>query len=136
MAPWTNARRDLHDACDRAGLEHCSPNDLRRTFSSWLKQQGVDSFTVAKMMGHTSSRMVELVYGHLNDAASLNAMNVMPPLPTLPPAGSKWVAMQGPKPEISETPETPPTESSQHLPVPRAGIEPATRGFSVPCSTD
>src|SRR3954466_11000031 len=27
--PWTNVRRDLVDACQRAGIERCSPNDLR-----------------------------------------------------------------------------------------------------------
>jgi hypothetical protein len=27
--PWSNVRRDLHDACDRIGIARCSPNDLR-----------------------------------------------------------------------------------------------------------
>ena len=31
FAPWGNIRRDLHEACDRAGIEPVSPNDLRRT---------------------------------------------------------------------------------------------------------
>jgi integrase len=39
-------------------------------FASWLKQAGVDSMVVAKLLGHTTSRMVELVYGHLNDATT------------------------------------------------------------------
>lgn len=62
---WHSVRRDLHAACDRAKVPRVSPNDLRRTFASWLVQNGVDLFTVAKLMGHSSTRMVEKVYGKL-----------------------------------------------------------------------
>src|SRR6266545_3026325 len=48
---WANVRRDLHDACKRAGIEPVSPNDLRRTYASWLKQRGVASAAVAKLLG-------------------------------------------------------------------------------------
>ena len=69
-----------------------SPNDLRRTYASWLKQRGVDSMIVAKLLGHTTSRMVELVYGHLNDAALQAAMAQLPtfgppPIPAIEPRG-------------------------------------------------
>lgn len=33
---------------------------------------------VAKLLGHTSSRMVELVYGHLNDATHQAAIRLLP----------------------------------------------------------
>lgn len=66
VQPWGNVRRDLHAACDRAGVPRVSPNDLRRTFASWLVQSGVDLFTVSKLMGHSSTRMVEKVYGKLS----------------------------------------------------------------------
>ena len=46
----------------RLRIERVSPNDLRRTFASWLKQASVDSFVVAQLLGHSSSRMVEMVY--------------------------------------------------------------------------
>jgi integrase len=59
---WTNVRRDLNEACERAGIAPCSPNDLRRTCATWLRR----------------------------------------------------------------------TEPNHLETVPRAGIEPATRGFSVP----
>jgi integrase len=136
LEPWSNIRRDLQVACDNAGIERVTPNDLRRTFASWLKQAGVDSFTVAKLMGHTSSRMVELVYGHLNDVAFINAVKRLPALPTLPEPGSKWVVNSSGAPETGETDATPQPEESWCSAVPRAGIEPATRGFSVPCSTN
>lgn len=77
VQPWHSVRRDLHAAIDRANakrlaedpraqpIPHVSPNDLRRTFASWLVQSGVDLFTVSKLMGHSSTRMVEKVYGKL-----------------------------------------------------------------------
>lgn len=59
-------------------MRNVSPNDLRRTFASWLKQAGVDSMVVAKLLGHTTSRMVEMVYGHLNDATTSAAITKLP----------------------------------------------------------
>lgn len=47
VGEWINVRRDLAAACARAGIAKISPNDLRRTLASWLKQQGEDSFIVA-----------------------------------------------------------------------------------------
>lgn len=43
-------------------MEPFSPNDPRRTFASWLKQAGVDSMIVARLLGHMTSRMVELAF--------------------------------------------------------------------------
>lgn len=94
---WPNVRRDLaaaiarinkHDAAQAAKrkrkpappLVKVTPNDLRRTFASWLKQQGVDSYTVAKLLGHTSSKMVELVYGRLADETYVAAIGHLPRL--------------------------------------------------------
>ena len=65
VAKWFRVNRDLRVACRRADIPKVSPNDLRRTFASWLKQAGNDSMVVAKLLGHSTSRMVELVYGHL-----------------------------------------------------------------------
>src|SRR5690606_14796237 len=39
--PWGNSRRDLAQACDRAGIEKVTANDLRRTYATWLRQAGV-----------------------------------------------------------------------------------------------
>jgi integrase len=75
---WGNALRDLGRACERAGLERLNRNDLRRTFASWLKQEGVDSMVVAKLMGHSTSRMVELVYGQLTGDTYRNAVALLP----------------------------------------------------------
>lgn len=90
VEPWPNVRRDLHAAVDRVNadprtkkigsLPRVSPNDLRRTFASWLKQEGIDSLTVAHLMGHSSTRMVELVYGRLSNETYQDAVAAMPRL--------------------------------------------------------
>ena len=81
VRPWAgNVNRDLRRACARVGIPRCSPNDLRRTFASWLVQAGVSSYQVAKLLGHTTSRMVEKVYGHLTDASARAAVATLPTL--------------------------------------------------------
>lgn len=78
VEPWHNQRRDLADACDALGFERVSPNDLRRTFASWMKQSGEDSWVVAQLLGHTTARMVELVYGRLNEKVMRSAIAKLP----------------------------------------------------------
>jgi hypothetical protein len=63
--PWQNVRRDLAQACDRAGIEPCTPNDLRRTCATWLRQAGAAPDLIAPVMGHADTRMVERVYGRM-----------------------------------------------------------------------
>jgi len=128
VAPWCNVRRDLAVACKAARIRPVTPNDLRRTFASWLKQAGVDSMVVAKLLGHTTSRMVELVYAHLHDPSKIEAVGT---LPAMPETGSKWVTKQGQFLRQERQMRQPSPEESQELPVPRGGIEPPTRGFSV-----
>lgn len=62
---WANVRRDLADACAAAGCPVATPNDLRRTHANWLRDAGVDVASIADVMGHVDSRMVERVYGRL-----------------------------------------------------------------------
>lgn len=77
---WGNVRRDLHAACDRAGVKRVSPNDLRRTFASWLVQQGVPLLTVAALLGHSTTRMLEKVYGRLSQENLESAIGALPAL--------------------------------------------------------
>jgi len=56
---WANVGRDLPAACARAGIARATPNDLRRTYASWMKQAGEDSAVVARLLGHNSTRMVQ-----------------------------------------------------------------------------
>jgi integrase len=67
LDPWHNKWKDLRAACLRAGIEPRSVLDFRHTFASWLKQAGCDSKAVGALMGHTTGKMVDEVYGHLDD---------------------------------------------------------------------
>jgi len=95
VEPWPNVRRDLVAACRRLRMSPATPNDLRRTFASWLKQRGVDSMAVARLLGHTSSRMVETVYGHLSDTVLAGAVALLPALPSAAEVRSTCVANSG-----------------------------------------
>ena len=75
FSPWLsgNVIRDLRAACDRAGIAWVSPNDLRRTFASLLSDAGAANQVVAKLMGHTSTAIVDRVYNK-HTTASLSAL--------------------------------------------------------------
>ena len=64
----SNASRDLNAAAERAGVGRLRPTDLRRTAAMWLRQSGASASAIAEYLGHTSSRMVEQVYGRLQGA--------------------------------------------------------------------
>lgn len=150
---WSNVDRDLTAALDR-GLhgarvrqpngaapyprrDPISPNDLRRTYASWLVQAGVPLYVVARLLGHTSTRMVERVYGHLATSNYQDAIDAMS-------ARAGWLAAAtscatgvqdtGARGATGETPETRgdgriPKDLAEVV-VPRDGVEPPTRGFS------
>jgi len=129
--PWASARRDLLAACKRAGIPRCSPNDLRRTCATWLRAAGVPPDLIAPVMGHADTRMVERVYGRLpvqvlarRIAAAIGAENcstfVAAPVDSAGFDGLNGLA----------------GNANPRKGMPRGGIEPPTRGFSVLCSTD
>lgn len=66
---WTNVRRDVGLACAELGIAPVTPNDLRRTFATWLRAGGISPQLIGVAMGHTTSRMVERVYGRLTPEA-------------------------------------------------------------------
>lgn len=47
-----NVQRDFRKACRKAGIENFVFHDLRHTFGTWLAQNGVDIYTIARYMGH------------------------------------------------------------------------------------
>lgn len=78
FAPWTNALRDLELTCTNVKIEPVTPNDLRRTFCSWLANAEVSPLVAAKLMGHTSTRMVETVYARLGVDIQRDAVSRLP----------------------------------------------------------
>ena len=62
---WANVTRDLEIVCTQLGIPRVTPNDLRRTHANWLRDAGVDTASIADVLGHVDSRMVERVYGKL-----------------------------------------------------------------------
>lgn len=73
---WINPTPGLHSACKRAGIEQCSAHDFRRTFASRLKQRGIDSLLVARLMGKKSAASVDLHYARLDLGSLRGAIEV------------------------------------------------------------
>lgn len=67
--PWPDPYKALQRACQRAGVPRVTPNDLRRTFTTWLQERGVDHEHLAKLLGHGSTTMVDRVYGRARPTA-------------------------------------------------------------------
>jgi len=58
-----NMRRDIRAACKRAGIAPCTTNDFRRTNATMLSEAGVDRDVTRRLLGHTTTKLVDLVYG-------------------------------------------------------------------------
>ncbi len=164
LAPWTNQRRALRTAAERVGIPPLSANDLRRSFATWLAERGVPEMITAALMGHANSGMVRRVYARIGDDAKRVAMATMPrfnvlgppssdtaPAPPTTPArnhsentvtlivheGADATASCGRISTPRSTPRNDETPCFQGVSeVPRGGIEPSTRGFSIHCSTN
>ncbi len=135
VEPWPNYVRDLAAACVRAKMAPVTGNDLRRTFTSWLLQAGVNPLTVSKLLGHGSMRMVERVYGQLSLGTFQDAIAALPSWCATGVTDSRGSNASDEAPETSGelSPETQNAETFLDLGasfVPRDGIEPPTRGFS------
>jgi len=129
---WTNVRRDLIEACTRAKIPPCSPNDLRRTFGHWLLQAGVTHDLIGASLGHADSKMAKKVYAKAGpeelEALLLKAVQKVPvSAGHLPDAGQK-------KRERKESMKHRTRKKTEES-MPRGGIEPPTRGFSVPVNS-
>lgn len=71
---WGKVCRDLARACARASIQKVTPNDLRRTFCSWMCQAGVPEMVCADLLGHEDTTMVRAVYGHLDHVTRADAV--------------------------------------------------------------
>lgn len=130
--PWTSVRGDLAAACRRAGIEKVTPNDLRRTTATWLRAAGVEPSILAAMLRHADTRMVERVYGRLAADAlgDLLRERLGEPRRRRGRCSAGVAEDRGPAGRGGNGGGTQPSGIAQ-LPVPRDGIEPPTRGFSI-----
>jgi integrase len=50
---------------------------LRHTFASWLVMAGADLFTIARLMGHSTTKQVEDTYGHLSPGHKMATVEML-----------------------------------------------------------
>ena len=67
-------KKGFADAVKRSGIDHCTPNDLRRTAASWMVMAGIPIEVVARYLGHSNPRITYRIYGrfapdYLKDAS-------------------------------------------------------------------
>jgi integrase len=56
----------FYQAREKAGLPEMTRHTLRHYFISQCVMSGIEFFTIAKWVGHTNTKMIEEVYGHLD----------------------------------------------------------------------
>lgn len=57
---YDGLRSTLRRLAEKAGVEEPTPHDFRRSFCISMLRSGVDVFTLAKLMGHTSIAVLQL----------------------------------------------------------------------------
>ena len=74
----------MRQIVDDAGLvrgrknpEGVTFHTLRHTFASWLVMSGADLYTVAKLLGHTTTKQVEETYAHLSPKHKLATVEML-----------------------------------------------------------
>lgn len=129
---WGNQRRALTEACARAKIPTVTANDLRRTHATWLRAMGVELGLVARQLRHKDTRMVERVYGRLDASTARLALSAA--------LGEKVEAQQIEQIDCASCVPFGGTldgvggvggVKKPGKNVPRDGIEPPARGFSV-----
>ncbi len=57
-------RTGFRAACRRAGIDHVTPHDLRRTAATWLADQRIDMERIARFLGHSDPQVTRSTYAH------------------------------------------------------------------------
>ena len=60
-----NIKHSFSSVVSKCGLKDVHPHDLRRTFGSWLVQQGVPIHSVSALLRHSDIQVTVNVYAHL-----------------------------------------------------------------------
>lgn len=109
---WPNSRDRIGEHFERvvgdAGLVYgrdepdgITPHTLRHTFASWLVMEGVDLFTVAKLLGHSDTKEVEETYGHLSPQHKAQAVAKLGNRFRLPAAVTEGTEVTPVTPEVT-----------------------------------
>lgn len=85
----------------RTDPDAVSFHTLRHTFASWLVMAGADLFTVARLLGHTSTKQVEETYGHLSPGHRLATVEML---------STKWLSRPADTLQIGSQPPSIHTE--------------------------
>lgn len=72
-----NLYREFSQICERAGLGHWHPHELRHSAASLMLASGVKLQVVSEVLGHSSIRMTADVYGHILDPDRRHAATAM-----------------------------------------------------------
>ncbi len=59
---WPHIQRDMKAACDRAGVPHVTPNDLRRSFGKWHRARGFVPSLIAVLLRHADDKLAQTTY--------------------------------------------------------------------------
>lgn len=86
---WTRAHLDLGAICEAAEVPYTTVSDLRRTFASLMLSAGVSASVLKELMGHATTRQIDLVYGHASEEARQSAMSQHPLSGSAPVARGK-----------------------------------------------
>ncbi len=136
----SNVRRGFARASAGAGVHHFSPHNVRHTLAQWLVAGGVHSAIVGRSLRHADGRMVESTYGHLRGAeevrSAIEAQYTMHVSCNTERFLSGIGDADGTNGDPGEGPDIRESHLFADLAVPGPGIEPGTRGFSIPCSTN
>lgn len=74
---WNRVNEDLATYCEAAKIGKVTCTDLRRTFGSRLINANQPLSVVRELMGHTTSKMIDLVYGQVSDEAKRRAIHAL-----------------------------------------------------------
>ena len=78
--PFGSFKRSFHTALKRSGIVDFRFHDLRHTFASSLVRNGVDLYTVQRLLGHTTPQMTQR-YAHLGEdqmREAIEKINIQP----------------------------------------------------------
>jgi len=120
----------FRDWCRAAGLEGKSAHGLRKYFAATLAEKGASDREIMAMTGHKTSKEVDRYTRSASQKRlAKNASERMKPAIFVPPISGKSES------ETKIGPKSLKANDNKGVMVPRDGVEPPTRGFSIRCST-